>query len=259
MSDQCNNNVIEASNPPSLENVMDRADQVRRVFDEYHGRQGADRNDAYLKPAVRLQNLYSELCFVEALSATRADRSSSEVLDVGAGNGASLATFISLGFPYRRLHGIDVVPEYVADGRQRWPHLDLQVMDGTKMTFPSARFDIVTSSGVFVQITDDAVAGQIAAEMVRVLKPGGHLVIRDWWFPHPDKARYRALGASRRARLFHQGLSIRHHRYFRGSLVPPLGRFLSSYVPWLYGPVHGLLPFLAAQSTWVWRKDDPAA
>lgn len=234
---------------------MDRASNVRRVFDEYHSRQGADRNDALRNRGVRLQNLYSELGFIDALASLDADRTTAEVLDVGAGNGGSLATLIALGFTPVGLHGIDVVPEYVADGRRRWPNLDLEVMDGTIMSFPNAHFDIVTASGVFVQIMDDSVAARIGAEMIRVLRPGGHLIVRDWWFPRPASGRYRPVNAKRRAVLFPTSLGIRFQKKFNGPLVPPLGRFLSTYARWLYGPIHSAMPFLAAQSTWVWRKE----
>src|SRR5688572_16596183 len=122
---------------------MDRAEQVRKVFEEYHARQGNDRNDAYTNRGVRLQNLYSELSFIDALASTHADRSTAEVLDVGAGTGDSLATFQDIGFAHTRLHGVDVVPEYIALGRQRWPHLDLRVMDGTALELPEDTFDIV--------------------------------------------------------------------------------------------------------------------
>jgi SAM-dependent methyltransferase len=234
---------------------MDRAKNVRQVFDEYHSRQGADRNDVLLNRGTRLQNLYSELAFIDALASLNADRATAEVLDVGAGNGGSLAIFIALGFAPAGLHGIDVVPEYVAEGRRRWPQLELEVMDGTAMSFPEARFDIVTASGVFVQIMDDTVAAGIGSEMIRVLRPGGYLVVRDWWFPRPGSDRYRSVSAKRRATLFPARLGIRFQKSFRGPLVPPLGRFLSTYARWFYGPIHGALPFLAAQSTWVWRKD----
>lgn len=233
---------------------MDRVEEVRSVFEEYHARQGADRNDGYTNPGVRLQDLYSTLSLVDALASTRLDRIRSEVLDVGAGDGASLAIFMSVGFPYQCLHGIDIVPEYVRVAGQRWPHLDVRAMDATSMTFPDAMFDIVTSSGLFIQITDDQVASAIANEMVRVLKPGGHLLVRDWWFPHPDRSHYRPLGQVRRQRLFSGNPQLKFQGSHRGPLVPPLGRWLSRNARWLYGPVHALLPFLAAQKTWVWQK-----
>jgi SAM-dependent methyltransferase len=233
---------------------MDRAEEVSQVFREYHARQGLDRNDAYRNAGVRLQNLYSDLSLVDALASTGVDRDKAEVLDVGAGSGGSLAAFMALGFPYQSLHGVDVVPEYIAEGQQRWPQLDLRVMDGTALAFPEASFDIVTASAIFVQMMDDAVARRIGAEMVRVLKPAGYLVVRDWWFPHPNRQRYRPLNGRRRAVVFPANLGIKLQGSFRGPLVPPLGRFLSLHARWLYGPLHGLLPFLAAQTTWVWHK-----
>jgi len=233
---------------------MDRASEVRQVFKEYHVRSGADRNDAFTNAGVRLQNLYSELSFVDALAYTGVDRSSVEVLDVGAGDGGALVSLMTSGFLYTALHGIDVVPEFVAEGRRRWPHLDLQVADATLMDFRSGQFDVVTSSGIFVQIIDDSTAGQIASEMVRVLKPGGYLIVRDWWFPRPYNALYKPLSSRRRKLLFPSQSGLMLCRRFRGPLIPPLGRFLSKYARGLYGPIHTLLPFLAAQSTWVWRK-----
>lgn len=234
---------------------MERGPEVRAVFEEYLARQGTDRNDGFLNPGVRLQSLYSELSLIDALSSTGVDRASSLVLDVGAGDGGSLASFVSIGFPYANLCGIDVVPDYVSAGRHRWPHFDLRVMDATEMSFPEGSFDLVTSSGVFVQILDDDVARRIAGEMCRVVKPGGYLVVRDWWFPHYDRHHYHPLSRKRRAAIFPRSLGLEERGRFRGPLIPPLGRLLSKYARGLYGPVHSIFPFLSGQATWVWRRN----
>jgi len=91
------------------------------------------------------------------------------VLDVGCG----------IGFYTRRLQeagaeawGVDVDPDKVAKAREAVPNC--QVAPAESLPFPDGFFDAVLSHEVLEHVDDDR---QAVAEAVRVLKPGGRLVI----------------------------------------------------------------------------------
>lgn len=91
------------------------------------------------------------------------------VLDVGCG----------IGFYTRRLqeagadaYGVDVDPEKVAEARQIVANV--QVAPAEALPFPDGFFDMVLSHEVLEHVDDDR---QAVAEAIRVLKPGGRLVI----------------------------------------------------------------------------------
>jgi SAM-dependent methyltransferase len=83
------------------------------------------------------------------------------VLDIGCGGGVdTLVAGIMVG-PEGKAIGIDMVPE---------------MPSGEDLPFPDESFDVVISNGAFNLIPDKAKA---VAEVFRVLKPGGRLMIAD--------------------------------------------------------------------------------
>lgn len=68
--------------------------------------------------------------------------------------------------------GLDIEPERVADSRTHSPLVN--VAAGEFLPYPDHHFDLILSHEVIEHVQDDALA---VAEMVRVLKPGGRVVI----------------------------------------------------------------------------------
>lgn len=104
-------------------------------------------------------------------------RPSDRVLDYGAGRGAQIAED---PIPYRRglkilkgrcarLDGCDVDDAVLGN-----PYLDAAALiePGAPLPYPDATFDLIYSNWVFEHVDDPAGA---AAELLRVLKPGGHI------------------------------------------------------------------------------------
>lgn len=99
------------------------------------------------------------------------------VLDIGCGNGALLAELsdrIAAG------RGVDISEQMIGLARRRAQerelgHLAFQTVDGPKLPFEDASFDVVTSFLSFRYLDWDPILG----EVVRVLKPGGRLLIVD--------------------------------------------------------------------------------
>jgi|SRR5690625_1427452 len=112
-----------------------------------------------------------------ATRAAVAARPGERVLDLAAGTGTSSADYADAG--------IEVVPcdfsaGMVAVGKARRPDLAFVVGDGTQLPFADDSFDAVTISFGLRNIVD-TIGG--LAEMRRVTRPGGRLVIAEFSSP----------------------------------------------------------------------------
>lgn len=94
------------------------------------------------------------------------------LLDCGCGTGSNLA----LLQPYGRATGIDLTMRGLEFGRQAYGRRLLAQATAAALPFADARFDIVTSFDVIYALPD-AIERAAFAEMARVLKPGGSLIL----------------------------------------------------------------------------------
>jgi SAM-dependent methyltransferase len=90
------------------------------------------------------------------------------VLDVGAGSGYFLHRFQEYGAG--EAHGIDLMEERVAEGRRRYPTLDLRTGSATELPYGDGEFDLVTQFTCLSSILDDDVRLAVAREMRRVAR-----------------------------------------------------------------------------------------
>jgi ubiquinone/menaquinone biosynthesis C-methylase UbiE len=153
------------------------------------------------------------------------------LLDVGCGTGL-FASVVRSVLPAVKVVAIDLVAEMLAEGRLRWHSQGDGVLpvqgDSERLPFSGASFDIVTCANSFHHYPRQERA---IAEMRRVLKPGGRLMIIDgyrdnlWgWFiydvcvagvegevRHASAARFRELmtqsGLQAIAQRVHSGLA----------------------------------------------------
>ncbi len=144
------------------------------------------------------------------------------LLDVGAGTGQWLSLFESHGMARADLAGIDLDPGRVAECRARLPGLDARVGDAAAMPWPDASFDLVSQFTVFTSVLDGDLKRRIAAEMVRVLRPGGRVIWYDFAVDNPKNRSVRGVGRRELAALF-PGCAIAAER---ATLAPPLARRL---------------------------------
>ena len=80
-----------------------------------------------------------------------------------------------------RLHGVDLSPAYIQRARKRLAdvaELTLAVENGEALPWADATFDIVTSVYLFHELPRNA-RRNVVREMLRVVKPGGLVVIED--------------------------------------------------------------------------------
>jgi SAM-dependent methyltransferase len=106
------------------------------------------------------------------------------VLDVGCGPGHSTAEIARRG---AAVVGTDLAPPMVALAAKVFPKIDFQVADVEELPFPDASFDAACGNFVILLISRPERA---AAELARVLKPGGRVALSTW----DVDARNRVLG-----------------------------------------------------------------
>ncbi len=104
-------------------------------------------------------------------------KSGERVLDIAAGTGTSSAALAKSG---AEVIALDFSPGMVEEGRKRHPDLTFVQGDAMKLPFADGEFDAVTMSFGLRNVQKPQVA---IAEMRRVLKPGGRIVICEFSRP----------------------------------------------------------------------------
>jgi ubiquinone/menaquinone biosynthesis C-methylase UbiE len=145
---------------------------------------------------------------------------SRRILDIGCGHGQWLSHFETLQARRDKLAAIELDPRRAAASQERFPGADIRVGDATHLPWPNEEFDIVTQSTVFTSILDGPTRAVVAAEMLRVLKPAGHIVWYDFLFDNPRNPNVRGVRRNQIHGLFP---NCRIHLR-RITLAPPLAR-----------------------------------
>ena len=108
-------------------------------------------------------------------------RGGDAVLDIGCGAGVDAILAAMMTGPGGNVVGVDIVPEMLERAEANLKRMDLrhvtfQSDSGEHLPFPDCHFDVVISNGVINLIPDKDAAMR---EILRVLKPGGRLMIAD--------------------------------------------------------------------------------
>jgi demethylmenaquinone methyltransferase/2-methoxy-6-polyprenyl-1,4-benzoquinol methylase len=110
-------------------------------------------------------------------------RPGERILDVAAGTGTSSAALARTG---ATVVALDFSAGMIAEGRRRHPELEFVEADAEKLPFGDDEFDAVSISFGLRNVAHPTAA---LAEMYRVLKPGGRVVICE--FSRPQRALFR--------------------------------------------------------------------
>jgi SAM-dependent methyltransferase len=184
---------------------------------------GLEDRYAPFEPANLLRTQTLERACAEALrGAGLLPWRDGRALDVGCGGGWWLRTLLRWGAPPSALAGVDALPEAARAAQGIHPAIGVTRAAADALPFPDGSFALVSQFTVFSSILDAAVRRRAAAEMLRVLRPGGTVLWYDFT-ANPLNRDTRGIGAREAARLFPDcRVSIR-----RLTLAPPLARVVS--------------------------------
>ena len=105
-----------------------------------------------------------------------------KLLDVGCGTGDLGIAALAIAGPTGEVHGIDASPQMIAVARQKAARANLDIRFEVdvieSLSFPDDHFDIVTSTLMMHHLPNDLKRKGLA-EMYRVTKPGGRILIVD--------------------------------------------------------------------------------
>jgi ubiquinone/menaquinone biosynthesis C-methylase UbiE len=164
-------------------------------------------NDDGFIPALRFHRLTPFFDSVAAIAvrdrsikrrviARAAIASGEQVLDVGCGTG-TLAVAAARAAPDVTVTGLDADASILHRARKRATDAGLEIRfdvgRSTELPYPDTSFDLVLSTLFFHHLPDDE-KGKTAAELLRVLRPGGRLVVGDLGRPQDPLMRVAVRG-----------------------------------------------------------------
>ncbi len=147
-----------------------------------------------------------------------------DIVDVGCGTGRWLADLIRWGAAPERVTGVDMRGDSLALAAASLPPgVRLVESSGTATGLEMGSFDLVIHSTVMSSVLDPAVRRALAAELVRLVRPGGAILWYDFYVNNPTNRDVRRVGRSELFRLF-PGCRIHLER---ATLAPPIARFVA--------------------------------
>jgi SAM-dependent methyltransferase len=184
------------------------------------------------------------------------DISASSLLEVGAGTGFNMPFFLRAGFRAENITANELLPDRIRTFRERFPAI--RMLPGNVLDMAEAgRFDVVFQSTVFSSVLDEDFRRQLAAKMMRLLKPGGIILSYDFVYNNPFNPDVKQLTRDNIKQLFPHC----SYAFYKVTLAPPIGR----RIPHLYTALNTLFPFLRShlvavirQCNAVQRQQDPA-
>jgi len=202
--------------------------ETNRIVQEYQRRARELPADFYA--LTRPVNLFfqqsKERCLLRTLQRANmtplADR---RIAEVGCGHGNWLATFEAFGARRENLRGIDLDPQRAEFAAQRFPQAEIRPGNAAALPWPDQSCDIVLQSMVLSSVLEETLRQQIAAEMLRVLAPGGVILWYDFFVNNPRNPNVRGVKRGEIAALF-PACEISLSRI---TLAPPLARRIA---PW---------------------------
>ncbi|HET9602982.1 MAG TPA: class I SAM-dependent methyltransferase [Gemmatimonadales bacterium] len=216
--------------PAPVSPAIEVADDAERVRGAYARRQSGHRYD-WDQPGqlFMMQALERQL-----LGALRRHHclplGKRRILEVGCGSGHFLRELIKWGAEPANLVGLDLLEARLVQARPRTPAgVALLQGNAAAMDFADGAFDVVLQMTMFTSILSAAVRRQVAAEMLRVVAPGGWIVWYDLRVNNPRNPDVRAVRAAEIRALF-PGATIHLET---ATLAPPLARTLAPRASWL--------------------------
>lgn len=159
-----------------------------------------------------------------------------KIIDVGCGDGNMLRQFLQWGAHPNDLVGVELRPGPVARGRELNPAITMCVGSAANLPVMNESFDLVCQHTLFTSILDSSLRREIAADMTRVLRPGGAVLWYDFRYNNPRNPDVKKVDATEIRQLF-SGFEVFLKRI---TLAPPIARRLPHRL------LHSVYPLLSS-------------
>lgn len=194
-----------------------------------------DRYALYRPEWIHVRSMQLEALAGALLEEDLVPFGSRSILEVGCGSGQWLVEFESMGAQRARLAGLDLDASRLETAGARLSErrdptgriisegADLRAGNAADLPWRDGSFDIVFQSTLFTSVLDRQTKRDIAAEMVRVLRPDGVILWYDFLYDNPRNSDVKGIRRREIERLFPDfDASLR-----RVTLAPPLSRMLA--------------------------------
>src|SRR4030095_9366662 len=222
-----------------------------RIKDKYTRRKPGDSRYSWFNPGQVFMLQERERRLLEVLKRTGVESlKETRILEIGCGQGTWLRDLIQWGAEPENLTGIELLSDRAEEARRLCPS-GVQVYCGSaaRLDFPAGSFDMVLQSTVFTSIQDDGLKAQVAAEMMRVVRPNGLILWYDFRVNSPRNPDVTGVGKAEILRLF-PGYKV---DLLSITPAPPLVRSLAPW-SWLGCHLLGKVPWLRTHYLGVIRR-----
>jgi SAM-dependent methyltransferase len=171
-----------------------QAAEIRRIESAYAARDASSAAGtySYANPGYASYMQLLEFSLLDALRRSPVALAGASVLDVGCGSGYFLHRLVEFGAASAT--GVDLIPDRIDAARRRYPGLRFECANAAELPFGDGEFDVVTQFTCLSSVLDPALREAIAAEMWRVVAPGGIVLSYDMRPPPAPVRGMRRLG-----------------------------------------------------------------
>lgn len=157
---------------------MSELERIQRRYEERDAAAALTGFWTLRNPVVLHLAQERERATLAALQAAGVELGEARILDIGCGAGAEFANCLRWGARLDGLFGVELMGPRAQAAQRAWGPRVVNA-SGAALPFADASFDLVMQNVVFSSIVDDGLRRAVAAEMLRVLRPGGHLLWYD--------------------------------------------------------------------------------
>ncbi|MCC7366439.1 MAG: class I SAM-dependent methyltransferase [Dehalococcoidia bacterium] len=179
---------------------------------------------------------------VESLDGFRA-------FEAGCSTGYNLRLMVQWGGRPEDMAGVDIDSAAVDYVKAHSPEIRVHAGSADAIPEPDQSFDLAMAFTLFSSVPDEDIAHGIAAELFRVTRPGGLIVVYDMKRGNPGNKAVHPIRADDIRRWFPKCPM----RVKSITLAPPIARPAGRYVPWLYGALAAIPP-LRSHAMYVLRR-----
>lgn len=173
-----------------------------------------------------------------------------QILEIGCGSGGVLKEFIQFGATPVQLTGVDLLFNRLERAAADLPECSWVNANGQYLPLKDQSFDLLLQFTAFSSILDPGTKREMAADMLRVLKPGASILWYDFIW-NPTNKQTKGIGLNEIKTLF----PFCKLFPLRITLIPPLTRLLLPSFPRLVNRLSSLKVFNSHLLVWIQKSD----